>query len=268
MRRQAQDFPPPPNTERAATGPVKAAEAAAGFRVPEGFRVTVFAAEPDVQNPIAMAWDAAGGSGSPRTTLMPTSTQKFDLRLRDRVLIFEDSRLRTAGSTAARSSPTTCSGSPASSSVSAASGSCARPACCLSPTAMATTSRRSGRGRSRRLLGPRARTITPSPTACAGAPTAGCTAAAGPRPPARSESRGRLMRSACPSAAASGAITRAASGFEVLCARHDQSLGPRLERAGRGVLHQHGQRPPLAHDPRRALRPPAYDRAQPAGPMP
>jgi hypothetical protein len=50
-----EDFPPPRNTERAAGGPVSAAEAAAGFLVPPGFLVTVFAAEPDVQNPIAMA---------------------------------------------------------------------------------------------------------------------------------------------------------------------------------------------------------------------
>ena len=47
--------------------------------------------------------------------------------------------------------------------------------------------------------------------------------------------------------------------------RHDQPVGPRLERARRALLHQHGQRPPLAHDPRRALRSAAHDRSQPAG---
>ncbi len=40
--------------------PLSAAAAAAGFQVPEGFHVSVFAAEPDVQNPIAMAWDRRG----------------------------------------------------------------------------------------------------------------------------------------------------------------------------------------------------------------
>ena len=40
--------------------------------VPAGFHVTVFAAEPDVRNPIAMAWDPGAGSGSPRTTRMPS----------------------------------------------------------------------------------------------------------------------------------------------------------------------------------------------------
>ena len=48
--------------------------------------------------------------------------------------------------------------------------------------------------------------------------------------------------------------------------RYDQSLGTRLERARGGVFHQHGQRPPLARDPRRPLRPPAHDRAQLRGP--
>ena len=56
----AGDFPEPPNTERATTRPLPPAAAAAGFRVPPGFRVNVFAAEPEVQNPVAMAWDTRG----------------------------------------------------------------------------------------------------------------------------------------------------------------------------------------------------------------
>ena len=59
-RAAAGDFPPPRNTERSPTAPMPASRAAAGFRVPPGFRVGVFAAEPDVQNPIAMAWDRRG----------------------------------------------------------------------------------------------------------------------------------------------------------------------------------------------------------------
>jgi putative membrane-bound dehydrogenase-like protein len=68
-----------------------AADAARGFRVPEGFRVTVFAAEPDVQNPIAMAWDRRGRLWVAENYTYAESTQKFDLGLRDRVLVFEDS---------------------------------------------------------------------------------------------------------------------------------------------------------------------------------
>src|ERR1041385_3752483 len=36
------------------------AEAAAKLQLPPGFKTTLFAAEPDVQNPIAITWDARG----------------------------------------------------------------------------------------------------------------------------------------------------------------------------------------------------------------
>jgi len=84
------DFPEPPNTEHSSTRPLSPAEAAAGFRVPEGFRVNVFAAEPDVRNPVAMAWDTRGRLWVAENYTYSDGTQKFDLRLRDRVLIFED----------------------------------------------------------------------------------------------------------------------------------------------------------------------------------
>ena len=70
--------------------PMSATLAAAGFRVPEGFHVSVFAAEPDVQNPIAMAWDTRGRLWVAENYTYAERTQRFDLRLRDRVLIFED----------------------------------------------------------------------------------------------------------------------------------------------------------------------------------
>src|SRR4051812_13912006 len=50
-------FPTPYNTEPDKSGPMPAADAAAQMRLPTGFNATVFASEPDVQNPIAMAWD-------------------------------------------------------------------------------------------------------------------------------------------------------------------------------------------------------------------
>ncbi|MCA1684575.1 MAG: cytochrome C, partial [Planctomycetia bacterium] len=82
--------PEPPNTEPSATRALPPAEAAAGFRAPEGFRVNVFAAEPDVRNPVAMAWDPRGRLWVGENYTYSDSTQKFDLRLRDRVIIFED----------------------------------------------------------------------------------------------------------------------------------------------------------------------------------
>jgi putative membrane-bound dehydrogenase-like protein len=84
-------FPDPINTEADTTSrALPAEEAARGFRVPEGFHVTVAAAEPDVQNPIAMAWDARGRLWVAENYTYADRTKKFDLSLRDRVLILED----------------------------------------------------------------------------------------------------------------------------------------------------------------------------------
>ncbi len=86
----ADDFPLPRNTEAAAGAPMSARDAAAGFRVPKGFHVSVFAAEPDVRNPIAMAWDGRGRLWIAENYTYAERAQRFDLRQRDRVLIFED----------------------------------------------------------------------------------------------------------------------------------------------------------------------------------
>ncbi len=86
----AQNFPAPRDTESSPSRPIPAAEAAKGFRVPEGFRVNVFAAEPDVQNPIAMAWDRRGRLWIAENYTYAEQARKFDLRLRDRILILED----------------------------------------------------------------------------------------------------------------------------------------------------------------------------------
>jgi putative membrane-bound dehydrogenase-like protein len=69
---------------------MSAAQAAAGFQVPGGFHVTVFASEPDVQNPIATAWDSRGRLWVAENYTYSERSQRFDLRLRDRVLILED----------------------------------------------------------------------------------------------------------------------------------------------------------------------------------
>ncbi len=65
-------------------------QAAAAFQVPEGFKVSVFAAEPDVQNPIAMAWDGRGRLWIAENYTYAERGRKFDLGMRDRVLIFTD----------------------------------------------------------------------------------------------------------------------------------------------------------------------------------
>jgi putative membrane-bound dehydrogenase-like protein len=87
----AAQFPSPYNSGTSPESPALTAErAAVALRLPEGFRATVFAAEPDVQNPIGMAWDARGRLWIAENYTYAERTLKFDLNLRDRVLIFED----------------------------------------------------------------------------------------------------------------------------------------------------------------------------------
>jgi putative membrane-bound dehydrogenase-like protein len=84
------DFPTPFNSEKTPGAPMPAEEAAAKWKVPPGFRVQVFAAEPDVQNPIACAWDARGRLWIAENYTYAERQVKWESKLRDRVLIFED----------------------------------------------------------------------------------------------------------------------------------------------------------------------------------
>ncbi len=84
------EFPTPYNSELDKSRPMSAVEAAAKMKLPPGFKATVFAAEPDVQNPIAMAWDPRGRLWVAENYTYAESGKKFDLNLRDRILIFED----------------------------------------------------------------------------------------------------------------------------------------------------------------------------------
>lgn len=68
--------------------PLSAAEAANQMRVPEGFEVTVAAAEPDVKQPIAMAFDHRGRLWIAEAYCYPF--RRADKDANDRILIFED----------------------------------------------------------------------------------------------------------------------------------------------------------------------------------
>lgn len=86
-----QTFPKIYNSETDTTAqPTAPNDAAKGFDVPAGFKVNVMASEPDVQNPIAMTWDAKGRLWVAENFTYAERSQRFDLSLRDRVLIFED----------------------------------------------------------------------------------------------------------------------------------------------------------------------------------
>jgi putative membrane-bound dehydrogenase-like protein len=60
------------------------------MHLPPGFKATLFAAEPDVQNPIAMCWDERGRLWIAENYTYSNAQERFDLKLRDRIVIFED----------------------------------------------------------------------------------------------------------------------------------------------------------------------------------
>lgn len=65
-------------------------EAASTMQLPTGFVAHAFASEPDVQNPIAMTWDARGRLWIAENYTYAERSQKFQLNLRDRVTIFDN----------------------------------------------------------------------------------------------------------------------------------------------------------------------------------
>ena len=79
------------NTQEITTPLTKPVDAVKGISLPEGFRVQLSASEPDVRQPIAMAWDSRGRLWVAECYTYAESRVNFDLRLKDRILIFEDS---------------------------------------------------------------------------------------------------------------------------------------------------------------------------------
>jgi putative membrane-bound dehydrogenase-like protein len=86
----AGDFPVPYNSEKESRQLSTPAEALAALKLPAGFRATLFANEPDVQNPIAMAWDHRGRMWVAENYTYAERAKRFDMALRDRVIILED----------------------------------------------------------------------------------------------------------------------------------------------------------------------------------
>ena len=87
----AEAFPEPYDSEtEVGAGAMKPEEVVRTMKLPPGFKVNVFAAEPDVQNPIAMAWDAKGRLWVAENYTYAEAGVKFDLKLRDRIIILSD----------------------------------------------------------------------------------------------------------------------------------------------------------------------------------
>lgn len=84
----AADFPAIYDTEKGA--PMSAEEAAATMELPPGFKCVVFAAEPDVRQPIAMAWDPKGRLWVAENYTYAENPMRWDTKLRDRLIILED----------------------------------------------------------------------------------------------------------------------------------------------------------------------------------
>ena len=86
----ADDFPAPLNTENSDATLTSPTEALAGMTLPDGFRATVFAAEPDIRQPIALATDDRGRLWVVENYTYAEQATNFDERMRDRVVILED----------------------------------------------------------------------------------------------------------------------------------------------------------------------------------
>ncbi len=85
------DFPTPINTEKSTTLAMSPEETVASAQVPDGFSLSLFAAEPDVQNPIACTIDERGRLWvAENYSWAGAGFGGFDGSQRDRILILED----------------------------------------------------------------------------------------------------------------------------------------------------------------------------------
>ena len=78
------------NTQQLTSPLLTPEEAVSKLRMPEGFSATVFASEPDIIQPIAVTTDARGRVWVAECLTYAESKRNFDLRYKDRILIFED----------------------------------------------------------------------------------------------------------------------------------------------------------------------------------
>jgi putative membrane-bound dehydrogenase-like protein len=87
----AAPFPTPHDNQKETIPVLKPVDALTKLHLPEGFKATLFAAEPDVRQPIAMCWDERGRLWIAENYTYSDGKERYDLNLRDRILILEDS---------------------------------------------------------------------------------------------------------------------------------------------------------------------------------
>ena len=86
----AASFPEPTNNQPETIPLPTPADALTKLHLPEGFRATLFAAEPDVRQPIALCWDERGRLWVAENYTYSDGKERFDLKLKDRIVILED----------------------------------------------------------------------------------------------------------------------------------------------------------------------------------
>ncbi|WDQ16482.1 PVC-type heme-binding CxxCH protein [Rhodopirellula sp. P2] len=86
----ADDFPKPLNTEKSETNQTSPEDALKGISVPDGFQVTLFASEPEINQPIALATDDRGRLWVAENYTYSDRATNFDDSMRDRIVILED----------------------------------------------------------------------------------------------------------------------------------------------------------------------------------
>ena len=87
---RADDIPAPKNTQEMTTPLLTPQQALAQMKVPEGFRVELFAHEPDVQQPISITTDERGRLWVAECYTYAESKVNFDATQKDRIVVLED----------------------------------------------------------------------------------------------------------------------------------------------------------------------------------
>ena len=86
----AADFPAIYNTEAEKSEPMSPEETARTAELPEGFRLEVFASEPEVQQPIGITFDDKGRLWVAECYTFAETPLRWDMNLQDRVIVIED----------------------------------------------------------------------------------------------------------------------------------------------------------------------------------
>ncbi len=86
----ADDFPKIYNTESEKSEPMSPEETAKTAVLPEGFRLEVFASEPEVQQPIGITFDEKGRLWVAECYTFAETPLRWDMNLQDRVIVLED----------------------------------------------------------------------------------------------------------------------------------------------------------------------------------